>query len=330
LAPLDAALAAAKVPLVHWRLAGPADRPTRLLARRGDLLARHGGGSELFQRGEPVPARLNHVLLSALLQEPGVVAVARQDSGTALLVVRALDGQLVLDHFAYPPVDPQLHPLLAHLDNAQVDRYRAMLAAPADRRRLALDPAEGTLVELDAAALERVRTGHALASRLAAGGSEPVGERAPSIFDRVTFQVPFGHEGETAHARMQLSEHAVAWAQGEREDAMAPWVLASVGDPSAPAPDGEAVAPLDEAPDLWFGGASVVLEVMAAIERDAPGSLAGTRAAWTVSIPSGPLPGEFVNTPPSLKRLRERLSKRPHTLRGVLEASVLELTLAPG
>ncbi len=336
LEPLEAALGKAEVPLMHWRLAGKTDRPGRFVARQSMLLPRHTGGSEVFRPGEPVAERLNHGLISALLQEEGVAAVVRQDGGKALLVVRVVSGDtLVFDHFAYPQVSPATIPLLPHLDNAQVDRYKAMLAAPSAERRLGLDPQDGTLIELDRAALERIDTGLALAAVLGSGYSAEGEEivAPPAVFDRVTLLVPFGHEGNTVRGRMRLSDVGKAWVSGLGEAPLSPR-LEELETPPVVAnaklggPDPGFLVrgqPLDL---IWFSGAQAWVEIMRAIELEAPGSVGGEGRQWTMKIPSGPLPGEF-GTLPGLKRLRERLSKDRHTLSGTLKADELELGLAP-
>lgn len=337
-APLETALGEATVPRLHWRLAGPSDRPARFLARSGELLPRHSGGSKIYQRGEPVPERLNHVLISSLLEEDGVIAVVRQDSGTALLVMRIVNGQLVLDHFRYPKVDESMLALLPHVDNAQVDDYRAALAAPAATRKLALDPKDGTLVELDRAALERVDEGLVLSSVLAKAYSTEREQRSlpPVVFDRVTFQVPFGEQGETARAVLRLSEEGRTWVSGMGEDLIVnalDTVQVSALEPAL-APGGRDPGFLSRgrSPDrIWFAGAHQFVEIVRAIEYAAAGSIRGSGAQWTLTIPSGPLPGEFFDTPEELKRLRERLSKRRHEL-GVQidhEQGRVELTLEP-
>lgn len=337
LEPLDDALAAAQVPLVHWRLAGVADRPQRFAKKPGTLVPRHSGGSEVYLRGAPVPRRRNHVLIEKLLEQHGVSAVVRQDSGTAILVVRVLGKQLVLDHFAYPNVEGQALSLLPHLDNAQVDRYVAMLEAPQAERKLALDRDRGTLVELDRAGLERVDAGLAIAARLGAGYNvdREEYELGPIVFDRVTFQVPFGTEGKVAEAKLRVSDEGQQWLAGLSKAPVVPGLPEVVASPVVPAfrPGGDDPGFLlrGRPPDtVWFAGVHAFVEILREIENVQPGSMEGTGRDWTLTIPSGPLPGEF-ETREGLKRLRERLSKTRHTLHGRLSADhgTLELTLSP-
>jgi hypothetical protein len=68
-----------------------------------------------------------------------------------------------------------------------------------------------------------------------------------------------------------------------------------------------------------------------AVAAAQPGSLTGTGQAWSVEIPSGPLPGQFTVTREGLRRLRERLSKTPHTVTASLAAdrSYVDLSLNP-
>lgn len=101
LAPVYTALADTKPPLLHWRLVGKFDRAGWFARQQSTLIERHEGGSTVYERGEAVPKRGNGPLIDALLDEKDVVAVVRQNSGQALLVLREIDKTLVLDHFAY-------------------------------------------------------------------------------------------------------------------------------------------------------------------------------------------------------------------------------------
>ena len=64
---------------------------------------------------------------------------------------------------------------------------------------------------------------------------------------------------------------------------------------------------------LGFAGASAVQRILHAIELAAPGSVSGDIDEFTVTLPSGPLPGGF-DSRPGIEALRERLSITPHRL----------------
>jgi hypothetical protein len=338
LGPLEKALGDTKIPLVHWRLAGPTDRPEYFVKHHSSLLSRHSGGSEVYLQASKIPERLNHVLVRSLMEEEGVQAVIRQDSGRALLVVRVLSGALILDHFAYPPVSEDIAPLLPHLDNAQVDRYRAMLALPQVERRLGLDPKQGSLTELDRDGLERVDMGLIMASALGKRYDQDAETRDLPllIFDRASSQVPFGFEGERVVARLQLTEEGKTWLGALGSDSL-PGALASLpaseNTPSfsAAAQDTGFVSRGRASDYFWFAGTHVFIDIVRAIENANPGSLLGTGTAWELTLPSGPLPGDFKNTPKDLQRLRERLSKRAHqlTVNVDSQAGAVDVTLSP-
>ena len=349
LEPLRTAIGETYVPRVHWRLAGRTDRVGRFVARYDELFARHPGGSEVYLPTTPLPPHPGMALVSGLLAEEHVVAVVRQDSGRAVLVVREIDDQLVLDHFAYPDwleagirgVDIELSLLLHHLDDAQLQRYRAALEPPEEPRELMFDPRDGYLVELDHAALERVDRGMLLATHFAGHRYDLEKERrvVPELLtDRFAHQVPYGTEGEVLRARLSLTQTGQEW-------------LAIVGGQSAveslSALGGAELMPefepatRDGIDQLFmlrgrpvehslFAGPSALPQVLFAVELAATGSVTGGVDSFQVALPSGPLPGEF-QTRPELGGLRERLSKQAHELKvEQLEGgSVLALELAP-
>lgn len=331
LAPLRAQLERTQVPRLHWRLAGRTDRIGRFVARHDDLVARHLGGSEVYLQGTPLPPRHGTALIRKLLTVEGVVAVVRQDGGRALLVVRELDDQLILDHFAYPSwgeiVDPAVYPLLPYLDDAQVERYRKALAPPAKARELLLDPREGYLVELDRAALERVDRGQIVATQFAGRSYDDSREQRvlpPLLVDRLAFQVPFGTEGKALRMHLRLTDAGRRWVGAvdgvELADALTSLGQIDVTPSYRPARPGfEQMfllrgTPVDE---LLFAGPSALPQVLAAVEAAHPGSLDGDIDDWQAELPSGPMPGDFPSRE-GIRELRERLSIDEHRLEGEL------------
>lgn len=336
-APLRDALAELELPLVHWRLVGVADRPDRFATRSGDLIALHPGGSEVHVKGAKVVRRGNSDLIEALLQRDDVVAVVRQDSGRALLVVRVLDGrQLVLDHFAYARLGPELQLWIGHLDNAQIERYQQALAPPARPRETMLPALAGTLFEFDRGALERVDRGLMEATALV--GPRYSAEReqhvvAPALVDRLAIQVPFGSEGEVLRARLALTTAGETWLEafgdgelfmglaGARAQDVSPEFAAADDDPGF-------VFRGQPIEGTVFAGLNALPAVLDEVEQAEPGSVVGARASWRVELPAGPLPGGLA-TRSGLAPLRERLSKRRHRLTASLSADVLDLELRP-
>ncbi|MFV8752460.1 hypothetical protein ACNOYE_18085 [Nannocystaceae bacterium ST9] len=345
LIPLREQLAATELPRVHWRLSGRTDRVGRFAARNSDVVGRHPGGSEVFLRGAPLPPRPGMALVASLLGVDGVVAVVRQDSGRALLVVRELDDVLVLDHFSHgEPVGldreraGDLHGLLGYLDDAQIAWYRAALAPPSSTRELQLDPRDGYLIELDHAGLERVDRAMLVMATL--GGVEydealEVRTLPPLLVDRLTLQVPFGSEGERLLARLRLSDEGRRWIAGgeglDLRDAITG--LAAIEQPPVfepAAPDFRFVLRGEPSEQVLFAGASAGPELLAAIEAASPGSVEGEVDDFEVRVPSGPLPGGFAGRI-GTQELREKLTLVPHRLRGKLVEGgrVLALDLSP-
>lgn len=120
-----------RVPLRHWRLVGRSGNDKGWERNYPRLLGAFKGGSEVFLRRKPVSAGKNRALVQALLGEPGVVAVVRQDQGQALLVVRVLPrDQLVFDYFSYPTTLDASTRLRALLDNANIETFKEALAPP--------------------------------------------------------------------------------------------------------------------------------------------------------------------------------------------------------
>jgi hypothetical protein len=346
LEPLRTQLAATALPRVHWRLFGRTDRIGRFAARHGDLVGRHGGGSEVFVHGAPLPPRPGMELVAALLVLDGVVGVVRQDSGRAILIVRELeDDVLVLDHFAYgDPVGldreeaADLHALLGYFDDAQIAWFRTALAPPNSVRELLIDPRDGYLIEVDHAALERVDQAMLVMATLGGGSyDEAVEQRRvpPLLVDRLTLQVPFGSEGERLIARLRLNDEGRRWLAGaeglDLRDAIAGLGAVEQAPVFEPAAQGYSFMlrgqPIEQ---VLFAGLSAGPELFAAIEAEAPGSVEGEADDFEVRVPSGPLPGGFASRA-GTEELREKLTIEPHRLRGDLveRGRVLALDLVP-
>lgn len=328
LAPLREQLAATTLPRVHWRLFGRTDRPGHFAARHGEIVARHAGGSEVFLRGMPLLDRPGSRTLAGLLAHEGVVALVRQDSGRALLVVREVGDVLILDHFAHGsfptlegPALADLHGLLGHLDDAQLAWFRAALAPPTSGRTLQLDPRRGYLIELDHAALERVDRATLVLASLAGIDYDVEAEQRvvpPLLVDRISLQVPFGSEGEQLVARMRLSDEGRRWLAGgaglELRDALAGLAVLEQTPSFAPALPGMPFVlrgqPLEQ---LLFAGPSAAPGLFAVLAAGRPGSVEGEVDEFEIHLPSGPLPAEIIAREGS-DELRERLSLAPHRL----------------
>jgi hypothetical protein len=345
LEPLRTQLAATELPRVHWRLFGRTDRIGRFAVRHGDVVGRHSGGSEVFLRGAPLPPRPGMQLVGALLGLDGVVAVVRQDSGRAILVVRELDEVLVLDHFAFgDPVGldreqaADLHGLLGYFDDAQIAWFRAALAPPNSVRELAADPRDGYLVELDHAALERIDRAMLVMATLGGAEYDPEAEQRmlpPLLIDRLTLQVPFGSEGKRLRAWLRLNDEGRRWLAGaeglELRDAIAGLGAIEQTPTFEPAAPGYPFMlrgrPLEQ---VLFAGPSAGPKLLEAIEAQAPGSVDGEADDFEVRVPSGPFPGGLPSRP-GTEELREMLTLEPHELRGKLveRGRVLALDLRP-
>jgi hypothetical protein len=349
LAPFQAKLETTEVPRRHWRLFGRTDRKGRFVARHEDLLGRHLGGSEVYLAKTPLPPLPGTKLIAGLLALDHVVAVVRQDGGRALLVVREIDDQLVLDHFAYPDwlgagargVDIELLALLPHLDDAQLARYREALEPPKQRRELLFEPHAGYMVELDHAALERVDRGMLVAAAFAGqryDEAEETRELPPLLVDRFAHQVPYGTEGKVLHVRARLSDQGRQWLAAPGEVA-AFEALGGLGElertpefrPAIAGGVGELFLLRGrEVEQLLFAGASALPQVLLAVETAAAGSVEGELDDFEVALPSGPLPGGF-DSRAGVEALRERLSVTPHrlTVELVEGGRVVELELKP-
>jgi hypothetical protein len=334
--PVIDALSRTPVPLVHWRLVGRTDRPGWFVDHFRELLGRHPGGSTVYVPGAPIPRRNNAQLVTRLFEEDGVVAVVRQDNGRALLVVRELGKQLVFDHFAYPAVDGVHKPWLELLDSARVGDYVAALAKPETRRKLALDPEDGNLVEVDRPLLEAldawIDVGAVLAGTPGAEATEP---DAPLLVDRVTLQAPFGADGTRLVGEVRLSEAGVLWAQALSPARLSPG-LDELNLPDAAPAIADQPGPLPyllqgtSTHTVLFFGLHGLAEAMPRVEMEHPGAIRGDEVRWRFELPASDLaevfPGSTV-----LSRLREVLARQPHALELQFDAAreVIRLDLQP-
>ena len=331
LAPVRAAIADTKAPLLHWRLVGKTDRPGWFERQQETLLERHEGGSTVFVKGQAVPGRGNGPLVEALLEEEGVVAVVRQNSGQALLVVRELGKTLVLDHFAYPGAGETLTPLLPFLDNASIGRYRALLAKPSETRKLRLEPGKGNLVEVDVTHLEAVDD----ALRGGAGFFDrtpgPARELPERRIELVTAQAPFGNQGRQLDARIELTDAGAQWAALLTSAELTPSLDALDLEPV------EVEPPDDGVPYVLAGsvfessvvyGLEQVPAVMGAVEERYPGSVDGTARAWSFTMPLSNLDG-VVAPEAGFLGLRTAFAERVYAVDVAVADRALQVTVQP-
>lgn len=335
--PLEKAIDKATVPRLHWRLAGITDRPGWFGEQLPTILPRHAGGSDVYLKGSPVPDQLNSKLVAHLLAREDVTAVVRQDSGRGLLVVREVGKALILDHFAYPALGPEVQPLIGPLDNGSTQAFDLALDKPSSARTLEFNPRKGSVIELDEALLSLVDEGVEAATALGARPYDDTQEtwvRPPLLLSRLSLSIPYGKGGKV------LEFHATYTGAGAE-------MAAGLGDaPISVTLDEFTVS--DEQPEfepaveddpgfvfrgrpiqsILFDGLHRLPELLATIERNRPNTVGGTSSALEVVFPSGPLPGQL-ETAEGLGPLRERLSKRSHRLTIEFGANTLEGTLAP-
>lgn len=338
LAPLLAALEQTRLPLLHWRLAGETDREGWFLENLSELLSRHEGGSTVYRVGEAVPARGNFELIRGLLEEDDVVAVVRQDAGTALLVVREKGDMLVLDHFSYPAVSNRNRPLLAFLDNANLSEYVDRLKAPSSTRKPDLDPTRGNLVEVDRALLEEVDRMIAFGLPLAGATYDPSAEKREGpdpMIDRVTVLAPFGNDGEVLVARLKLSGAGTQWAQ-TLTDAISTPTLEELS-LSGEGPSFVAGAPIEvpfvlrgtTTESFLFLGLHRFADWMARVEMNHPSTIQGNSVEWSFELPTADLALGRPDAP--LPRLREQLAGSPYRAEAHFEPArdVMRVELRP-
>lgn len=340
-APLQAALASTPVARLHWRVAGRSDRPGWMVRRMADLLPRHPGGTTVFQLGQPIPKRDNHVLLQRLLEMPGTEAVLRLDGGRSVLVIRQLDGAQVLDWVSFPAVDPKLVPLLPFIDEARAQDVVDALAQPASAWRppLALD--QGNLVHLDRAGLRAVDSLLLAMATLAGHSEAPAALPALAtdpLVDAVTLQAELGAGGKRLRAHLRLSEAGLQWAQ-TLPDALLGSDIEALGLPLEPGPRAPSldveldfVAHALPPERLALGGLERMPGLLRKLEMHHPSSVQGRLDAWDVSLPPGAVaPGGTVAPPLELRAWAERVGAERYRLRASFDAprQFLDLVLAP-
>ncbi len=337
LAPLEVALAEVDLPVLHWRLFGISDRPGWFVDRFTKLVGRYEGGSTIYGREEPVAEDVAHALTRALLAEPDVVAVVRQDGGRAHLVVRELPrGRLVFDYFRYAVDDLEAVQLMGSISASDLDVFRQAMKPPEQAVRPELDPRDGPLIVMDLNNLERVDQMLSLHARFDTRGYDLQGEvreRPLPLVDRAEIQVPFGHDGEKLDGRFRLSAEGSAWMAAVRDMPLPAAAEDLRLDPAPPR-----FEPSPNPPDyvlrgtpvdhVWFLGVHGLAEVFDAMEREHPGKLEGTPAKLQLPIPSGPMPMDL-GTREGLRPLRERLSKRSHELTVAEDGGWLTVILDP-
>lgn len=333
LAPVYTALAETNAPMLHWRLVGKFDRAGWFARQQTTLIERHQGGSTVFERGEAVPVRGNGALVKALLEEDDVVAVVRQNSGQALLVVREIGKTLVLDHFAYFGVGDTLTPLLPYLDNASLPRYRSMLAKPTDTRKLRLEPSKGNLVEVDVshlASIDAVLRRGADLYDAEVGRERELPERR---IESVAIAAPFGKQGQQLVARVELTPEGTGWASLLTSSDLTPGLDALGLEPvELPAADSALPYPLAgtrfESSVVY--GLEAMPALMDAIESRYPGAIQGTAKAWTFVMPLSNLDG-LVDPDAGFTGLRTSFAERVYevNVEVVEEGRALQVEVAP-
>jgi len=325
LAPLVQLIEMTPIPRRHWRLVGATDRPEWFVERIQQLLARHSGGSTVYVAGQAVPARQNHGLLRALLKQPGVVAVVRQDGGRGLLVARIIDGLQILDHFQLPAMKGPLSSLRSVFDNVRGEDVLRALEKPGQGYKPLLPWSEGNFAELDSAALERLDAMAIALSPLGEVGydrSEEIREEPKGYVQRVAVQAPFGSDGRALRLKAQLTPAGGLWAT-----AMADAPLG--GDRSAlglsgetprfqPAPEGAPEFVLRGTPTntVLVHGIHATASVLDRVEAFAPGSVNGTTYEWDVVLPQGALAhGGAIVPAPGLKGIATEVMERDYRLK---------------
>lgn len=335
-APLVEAIDGAQVPRVHWRLVGITDRPGWFGEHLPTILPRHGGGSDVYIKGNPVPDQLNSELVSHLLDRDDVTAVVRQDSGRGLLIVREVGKALILDHFAYPPTGPEVQSLVGLLDNAAIEQFDRALEKPTSTRTLQFNPRKGTVLELDEALLslvdEGIEAGTTLGS-LRYDSQDETWVRPPALISRLSLSIPYGKGGQVLEFHGTYTGEGATMAASLGDDPVSvtleeyavsqdpPQFLPARNEPTF-------VFRGEPSQEVLFDGLHRLPGFLAGVERNRPSTVGGTPKALEVDFPSGPMPGN-PETAEGLAPLRERLSKRSHTLEIEFGANALEGTLAP-
>ncbi|MFO0634806.1 MAG: hypothetical protein U0168_18335 [Nannocystaceae bacterium] len=294
LAPLQEALVAVELPWQHWRLVGATDRPGWFAEHVDELVANHQGGTVVFRPGQPLPSRVDPAVRSLLALEHAV-AVLRQDSGRALVLARERDGLLVLDHFAQPQASPERAPLLERIREAQVTALVSRLAPPAQPRETMAAPQQGTMIEIDRPMLEEIdRAVIATSVLLEQVAPEPTRATPPALFDRVSFQAPFGEQGAVLRIEHALSVEGLAWAQTLSDAALVGNFdglgLADTSPPPPELPPGLRMVLRGSATERYaVHGVQRLPSLLRTLELAAPGAIGGTLASWRVDWPGGPI-----------------------------------------
>ncbi len=333
LKPVQDAIAGASLPWTHWRLVGASDRPGWFVEHQDTLLAHHGGGSTLYVPGGNRPMRVDP-LVPILLELEGVVAVVRQDAGRAILVVRELDGMLVLDHFRQPDSSTRRLPLVDRIELAQVTALSSALALPEGAKPPLFAPQDGTLVELDPTLLDDIDRAAIATSVL---GEAPYAvdeerwEQPPRLFDRVAWLAPFGHDGRVLKVQHVLSSEGIAWAQTLGDTPLI-GDLGALGLADAepvfvpPDPDELPTFVLRGTTTARFGvhGVQRLPTIARALEIAAPGSLGGDLSSWSLEWPGLPPPGD---EPTVYAGLRDQLAQRRYRIAAGFDTARTSLTI---
>lgn len=336
LEPLEQAIEGATVPRVHWRLVGITDRPGWFGEHLPTILPRHPGGSDVYLKGSPVPEQLNSELVTHLLGRDDVTVVVRQDSGRSLLVVREVGKSLILDHFAYPTVGPEIQPLVGPLDNAGIEAFDEALEKPSSSRSVQFNPRKGSILELDEGLLSLVDDGVEAATALDSRpylGADETWDRPPPLLSRISLSIPYGKEGEVVEFHGTYTAQGATMASGLGDEPISVTLdeFAVSSEPPTFELAGEDpgfVFRGQPIQTILFDGLHRLPWLLATIERNRPSTVEGSSKELEVSFPSGPLPGEM-ETAPGLGPLRERLSKRRHRLTIEFGANTLQGELAP-
>jgi len=330
-----AAIAGVGLPKHHWRMFGRADRPDRFATRFFDIVGMYEGGSELFVPGQTPTGDRGDALVAALLEQPGVKAVVRQDAGLAVLVVREHASHLVFDHFAYDSVSGRFGTLVSELDDLHIDWHLDALALGIGDPEFHFDLRDGPFLGVYREPLERV-------DEVVQGGSLLVDRRydrarerhahPPVFVDRVEVSLPRGEADETLSAWVHLTAAGVEAIEAVGDGQLAVSFDDLPIDPTPPSFEPAVPLPFvargQPTQSVLFDGLHGVFSVLHAVERANPGALVGNLDVFEITFPSGPLPGEL-STRPGAERLRERLSKRPHQLTVRRAGAAFELELAP-
>ena len=335
--PIQAQVRETDLPFIHWRLAGWTDRPGWFAERANKLAPRHTGGSVVYRRGQAIPARDNYVALRALLEADDVTAVVRQDGGRAVLVVREIGSELVFDLFTQPVLDGAHRQLIDALANERPAAYLDALAPPEATRAPMLDPSKGNLIEVDRAGLDAVdRMMVALSpfSGTVYQTSRETPEDLDALARRVTFQAPFGHEGQKLVARVELTPDGSEWAQTLTDDILSP-TLSELNLNEQPTP----FEPADSAPpfvlrgsaanESLFYGLYAMPEFMSKVEVAFPSTVKGRATSWHFELPADDLASVVEGK--KMERFREILAERSYVVESEFDSArqVLTLTMTP-